>query len=164
MEFSLRVGVQLRGRRGLAVAGAGAVSAQDLASFEAPHGAHAAQRVDVHHPRAPGAPVFSFATQVDVGAAQDPKGMTGLAHMSEHMAFKGTRVIGTTDWAKGRSGAREDGRRLHGLGEGQGRARSPTRPRSIGCSKAFEETQADAQQYVEPTSSTSWSAARAASA
>lgn len=48
----------------------------------------------------PVAPVFAFATQADVGAAQDPKGETGLAHMFEHMAFKGTAVIGTTDWAK----------------------------------------------------------------
>jgi len=48
----------------------------------------------------PTAPVFSFATQADVGAAQDPKGQTGLAHMFEHMAFKGTPVIGTTDYAK----------------------------------------------------------------
>src|SRR6266508_6226331 len=48
----------------------------------------------------PQAPVFSFATQADVGAAQDPKGQTGLAHMMEHMAFKGTPNIGTTDYAK----------------------------------------------------------------
>ena len=48
----------------------------------------------------PEAPVFSFATQADVGAAQDPKGQTGLAHMFEHMAFKGTPNIGTTDYDK----------------------------------------------------------------
>ena len=45
------------------------------------------------------APVFSFYTMVDAGSAQDPKGETGLAHMFEHMAFKGTDVIGTTDYA-----------------------------------------------------------------
>src|SRR5690242_12066413 len=44
------------------------------------------------------APVFSFYTLVDAGAAQDPKGQTGLAHMFEHMAFKGTQTIGTTDY------------------------------------------------------------------
>jgi predicted Zn-dependent peptidase len=48
----------------------------------------------------PVAPVFSFATQADVGAAQDPKGQTGIAHMMEHMAFKGTPNIGTTDYVK----------------------------------------------------------------
>ena len=45
------------------------------------------------------APVFSFFTFVDAGSAQDPKGKTGLAHMFEHMAFKGTDTIGTTNYA-----------------------------------------------------------------
>ena len=44
------------------------------------------------------APVFSFYTFVDAGSAQDPKGKTGLAHMFEHMAFKGTDTIGTTNY------------------------------------------------------------------
>src|SRR5205807_8473041 len=45
------------------------------------------------------APVFSFFTLVDAGSVQDPMGATGLAHMFEHMAFKGTDKIGTTDYA-----------------------------------------------------------------
>jgi len=45
------------------------------------------------------APVFSFYTHVDAGSAQDPKGETGMAHMFEHMAFKGTPTIGTTNYA-----------------------------------------------------------------
>jgi len=45
------------------------------------------------------APVFSFYTLVDAGSVQDPMGETGLAHMFEHMAFKGTDKIGTTNWA-----------------------------------------------------------------
>lgn len=49
--------------------------------------------------RRPEAPVFSFFTLVDAGSAQDPKNQTGLAHMMEHMAFKGTPDIGTTDYA-----------------------------------------------------------------
>lgn len=47
----------------------------------------------------PVAPVFSFATVADVGGAQEVLGITGLAHMFEHMAFKGTPKLGTTDWA-----------------------------------------------------------------
>jgi predicted Zn-dependent peptidase len=47
----------------------------------------------------PEAPVFSFYTVVDAGSAQDPIRATGLAHMFEHMAFKGTDKIGTTDYA-----------------------------------------------------------------
>src|SRR5438552_10674472 len=46
------------------------------------------------------APVFSFFTHVDAGSAQDPKGKGGLAHMFEHMAFKGTDKIGTLNYPK----------------------------------------------------------------
>ena len=46
----------------------------------------------------PEAPVFSFYTHVDAGSVQDPLGKTGLAHMFEHMAFKGTDTIGTKDY------------------------------------------------------------------
>ncbi len=46
------------------------------------------------------APVVSFITYCDVGAANDPKEYTGLAHMFEHMAFKGTKTLGTTDYEK----------------------------------------------------------------
>jgi predicted Zn-dependent peptidase len=49
--------------------------------------------------RRPEAPVFSFFTMVDAGSAQDPLHETGLAHMMEHMAFKGTPDLGTTDYA-----------------------------------------------------------------
>lgn len=45
-------------------------------------------------------PVFSFMTVVDAGSANDEVGTTGLAHMMEHMAFKGTPVVGTRDYEK----------------------------------------------------------------
>jgi len=76
------------------------VSAQDVASFE--------KRITVKKlPNGltllicerPEAPVFSFFTLVDAGSVQDPMGKTGLAHMFEHMAFKGTDNIGTTNYA-----------------------------------------------------------------
>lgn len=46
----------------------------------------------------PVAPVLSFVTYVDVGGADEPIGHTGIAHIFEHMAFKGTDYIGTTNW------------------------------------------------------------------
>ncbi|MGH8015621.1 MAG: M16 family metallopeptidase [Candidatus Zixiibacteriota bacterium] len=46
------------------------------------------------------APVVSFNTFADVGSVDDPKGYTGIAHMFEHMAFKGTTTFGTKDYAK----------------------------------------------------------------
>jgi len=44
------------------------------------------------------APVVSFHTYVNAGAVDDPQGKTGLAHMFEHMAFKGTAEIGSKNW------------------------------------------------------------------
>src|ERR1700693_5295721 len=44
------------------------------------------------------APVVSFHTYMNVGSVDDPGGETGLAHMFEHMAFKGTPTIGTNNW------------------------------------------------------------------
>src|ERR1035437_715028 len=46
------------------------------------------------------APVVSFHTYVNVGSVDDPSGETGIAHMFEHMAFKGTAAIGSKTWLK----------------------------------------------------------------
>ena len=81
-----------------------AALAQDLASFEKrvhvkvlPNGLTVLLLTRTE------APVFSFYTLVDAGDAQDPNGKTGLAHMMEHMAFKGTYTIGTTNIAAERA-------------------------------------------------------------
>lgn len=44
------------------------------------------------------APVVSFITYADVGGVNEPVGQTGVAHYLEHLAFKGTHRIGTTDY------------------------------------------------------------------
>lgn len=45
------------------------------------------------------APVVAFHVHADVGAVNEVRGLTGLAHLLEHMAFKGTKTIGTKDYA-----------------------------------------------------------------
>src|SRR5260221_10448236 len=45
------------------------------------------------------APVVSFHSFVNAGSVNDPTGETGIAHMFEHMAFKGTKTIGTKNYA-----------------------------------------------------------------
>ena len=74
-------------------------NAQDIASFEKhvtvkklPNG------LTVLIMERPEAPVFSFYTHVNAGSVQEVEGITGLAHMFEHMAFKGTDKIGTTNY------------------------------------------------------------------
>jgi predicted Zn-dependent peptidase len=73
--------------------------AQDLASFEKRTTVKTlANGLTVIICERPEAPVFSFFTHVDAGSAQDPFQKTGLAHMFEHMAFKGTDKIGTKNY------------------------------------------------------------------
>ena len=83
----------------LAIAWA-AAQAQDLKSFEQrtttkvlPNG------LTLIVCERPEAPVFSYSTFIDAGDVNDPSGESGLAHMFEHLAFKGTSEIGTTDYA-----------------------------------------------------------------
>lgn len=45
------------------------------------------------------APVVSFMLYADVGAVNESDGETGVAHYLEHLAFKGTQRIGTTNYA-----------------------------------------------------------------
>ena len=47
--------------------------------------------------RREGAPTVSFVTRFGVGGVNEHLGTTGLAHLLEHMLFKGTSTIGTTD-------------------------------------------------------------------
>ena len=44
------------------------------------------------------APVISFMTYVNVGSAYEAPSKTGVAHFLEHLAFKGTTRIGTSDY------------------------------------------------------------------
>ena len=41
------------------------------------------------------APVVSFHVYADVGSANESYGITGISHLLEHMAFKGTKIVGT---------------------------------------------------------------------
>lgn len=50
--------------------------------------------------RRPDAPVFSGVIMVRVGGADEVPGKTGIAHMFEHMAFKGSVRLGTKDFEK----------------------------------------------------------------
>ena len=124
--------------------------AQDLASFE--------KRTTVHTldngwtfiiVRRPVAPVFSFSTFVDVGSAQEVPGITGLAHMFEHMAFKGTPNIGTKDYAAEKA-AIDELEAAYQAWQAERLAETPDEAKLGELREAFEAAQADAEQYVIP--------------
>lgn len=95
----------------------------------------------------PVAPVASFVTYVDVGGANEPVGNTGIAHIFEHMAFKGTHYIGTNNWEKEKTALRNlDQAYQKWLSE-----KYSADPDSAQLSKlwsVFQEQQEEAKQYV----------------
>ena len=135
----------------LCALGVGSALAQDLASFEKrttvkvlPNG------LTLIVCERPEAPVFSYYTLVDAGSADDPQGESGLAHMFEHMAFKGTDKIGTTNYAAEKVALAKvettydayDAERRKLVGQDQAKLTA--------LKKSFDDAQAEAQKYVVP--------------
>jgi predicted Zn-dependent peptidase len=129
----------------------GPVHAQDLKSFEQkittkvlPNG------LTLIICNRPDAPVFSYNTFIDAGDVNDPSGESGLAHMFEHLAFKGTSQIGTTDYATEKVALAKveeannayEAERLKQVGE------DPKKLEEL--HKAFLSAQAEARKYVVP--------------
>ncbi len=122
--------------------------AQDLESFE--------QRVTQHTLKngwtfilveRSVAPVFSFITRVNVGSAQEGAGQTGLAHMFEHMAFKGTPRIGTRDYPAEKKAlvALEEAYQAY---QTEKLSRKPDADTVQSLYEVFKQRQEDAAQYV----------------
>jgi len=91
------------------------------------------------------APVVSFFTYADVGGANEPDGKTGVAHFLEHLAFKGTTEIGTSNFQAEKPLLNQ----LDNLAEQlhQARAKNDTLATQK-LEKEFEKVQAEAGQYV----------------
>jgi len=96
------------------------------------------------------APVFSYTTFIDAGDVDDPSGESGLAHMFEHLAFKGTSQIGTTDYAAEKV-ALEKVEKANDAYEAEYLkpvGRDPQKLEEL--HKAFLAAQAEAEKYVIP--------------
>jgi len=98
----------------------------------------------------PEAPVFSFYTFIDAGSADDPLGASGLAHMFEHMAFKGSTEVGTTNYPAEKA-ALAKVETTYAAYDDEFRKRVGQDPAKLAqLKKAFEEAQAAAQKFVIP--------------
>ncbi|MGC2186094.1 MAG: pitrilysin family protein [Terriglobales bacterium] len=98
----------------------------------------------------PEAPVFSFNTHVNAGSAQDPMGQTGLAHMFEHMAFKGTDKIGTTDYPDEKAALAKVEKAYAAYIEERDKRVGRDEQKLKDLQKAWQDDIADAQKYVKP--------------
>src|ERR1700729_1867602 len=130
---------------------AGGGRAQDIASFEKritvkvlPNG------LTLIVCERPEAPVFSFYTLVDAGSADDPQGASGLAHMFEHMAFKGSTEIGTSNYPAEKV-ALAKVEIAYAAYDAELRKLVGQDPAKLAeLKKAFEDAQAEAQKFVIP--------------
>ena len=92
------------------------------------------------------APVVSFHTYVNAGAVDDPAGKTGLAHMFEHMAFKGTETVGTKNWP-------EEKRALAAIEDAYDRLEQEKRKGPHADPKKIEALEADVKAAIEKADS-----------
>ena len=123
--------------------------AQDLASFEK-------RLTEYHMPNGltfliyerPEAPVVSFFTSVNVGAAQEVPGITGLAHMFEHMAFKGTSHIGTTDYAAEKPVLAKVDAAYHAYDDERRKIGGPDPEKLKSLEKAWKDAQEEADKFI----------------
>ena len=96
------------------------------------------------------APVFSYATVANVGNAQEVPGITGLAHMFEHMAFKGSSNIGTTNYEAEKAALKkvEDTYAAYDLERRKAVGSDPAKVAEL--EKAWKDAVDAAQKYVVP--------------
>src|ERR1051326_9506501 len=127
----------------------GRVAAQDLAAFEKHLTEyHMANGLTFLIYERSEAPVVSFFTYVNVGAAQEVPGITGLAHMFEHMAFKGTSKIGTTNYSKEKLVLEKIDRAYHAYDQERHKTGGPDAEKLKALEKAWKDAQEEADRYI----------------
>lgn len=91
------------------------------------------------------APIVSFVTYANVGGVDEPDGQTGVAHFLEHLAFKGTKDIGTSNY-------RAESKVLNKLdrlfSEIQQAKKSDNQDKLTKLAKTFVDTQSLASKYI----------------
>ena len=95
------------------------------------------------------APVASFATYADVGSVDEPEGKTGIAHMFEHMAFKGTTTIGTRDIEKEMQALKRQEEVYLQLRRERAKGPQADSSRIVGLEEQFDQATEEAESYIE---------------
>src|SRR5262245_154909 len=133
----------------MAVMAPGRVLGQDIASFEKRTTVKVLKNgLTVILCERPEAPVFSFFTLVDAGSVQDPQGQSGLAHMFEHMAFKGSDRVGSTNYTQEKI-ALEKADQAYIAYDREDRKQVGRDPKKVeALEKAYEDAVKAADQYV----------------
>jgi predicted Zn-dependent peptidase len=94
------------------------------------------------------APVVALVLHVNAGAVQDPRGATGVAHLLEHMAFKGTSAIGTRDYDLEFPALENADRAYKALRSEQNKGNRADRNTLENLQRAFSEASAKADSFA----------------
>jgi len=97
------------------------------------------------------APIVAVNLTYKVGGVQEHTGITGVAHLYEHMAFKGTRTIGVTNAEQERPVLEELDRLAEAIAAEAAKGSSADQTRLGALRKQFAEVEAAANRYVVPS-------------
>jgi predicted Zn-dependent peptidase len=97
------------------------------------------------------APIVAVNLTFKVGSVQEHSGITGVAHLYEHMAFKGTRTIGVMDAEKERPVLEELDRLAEAITAESAKGAVADQTRLAALRKQFAEVEAAANRYVVPS-------------
>ena len=87
---------------------------------------------------------------VNVGSAQEVPGITGLAHMFEHMAFKGTDKVGTTNYEAERAALQKVEETYAAYDRARRDPNTPDKAKLAELEKAWRSAIDEANKYVVP--------------
>ena len=93
------------------------------------------------------APVVSFHVYADVGSANESYGITGISHLLEHMAFKGSKVVGTKDYKTEKKVLAELDALFDGIKREKAKPNPDTEKIKV-MEKEFESLRLKAKEYV----------------
>ncbi len=96
------------------------------------------------------APIVAVNLTYKVGGVHEHNGITGVAHLYEHMAFKGSRTIGATDAEKERPVLEELDRIAEAITAEKARGPAADGTRLAALRKQFAEVEAKADSFVVP--------------
>jgi predicted Zn-dependent peptidase len=96
------------------------------------------------------APIVAVNLTYKVGGVHEHNGITGVAHLYEHMAFKGTRTIGVTDAEKEKPVLEELDRLAEAITAEKARGPAADRTRLEALRRRFADVEAKAGSFVIP--------------
>lgn len=95
-------------------------------------------------------PIVAVNLTYRVGGVHEHNGITGVAHLYEHMAFKGSRTIGVTDARQEQPILEELDRLAEAIAAEKARGAAADQSRLTTLRKQFADTEAQANRFVVP--------------